>query len=717
MQYLNIRSGKLVENPRDSSIRLDQHMSARILFLALFIFISAGTVSIVQAQPWDDSPILRRAAEEYQGLRFTSAIKELTRVLAKDPENVTAQEMMAGSNRNIKNYDKASKWYGELCKQKTIKPEWALYYAEALANIKKYEESEKWYRKFLSLKPDDRRAQAFTKINLNSISNNTGEFKIVYSSLNTDASEYSPMYYKNGLLFISNREQKSRHVFQWDRTSYSDMYIVEDLEDISAGGPAKTDKIRSSRHTASYGQERSLLSLFSSSKLSEEPSKVPRLLRGKVQSSYHEGPAALLPEGSLLFTRNNYVTGKAGKSSSGVNKLNLYTASGPNWETITSFPFNNNEYSNGHPAVSADGKVLIFSSDMPRGFGGTDLYYCVRTGEGKKWGRPVNLGPKVNTEGHEQFPFLDASGKLYFSSTGHPGLGGLDIFEVILKDLKAVGNPRNLGSDINSSSDDFGFIQDKTGRAGYFSSNRRGNDDIYQFARLTYTVTLKGLLVDADGDKPLPGSRVILRQNGIADTLTVNARGEFTLAVKKETDYELSGNKLAYLTQQNYISTAGIKSDSIINVVLKLNRAENIQQWVIDNCTSLKKTYTMANIYYDTDEALIRPDASAALDAIAEILIKNPEIRIITASHADSRATESYNRELSLRRGESAKAYLVAKGISGSRIEVKYYGKSRLLNSCVEGSACSENEQQANRRTEFEVILNGVNLSQLNCQD
>jgi outer membrane protein OmpA-like peptidoglycan-associated protein len=684
----------------------------------LFFIVLLGAATPALSQQEENGAILRKAIIEYQSLRFTSAIKELTRVLDKEPENVRAQEMMAGSNRNIKNYDEALYWYGELCKLKNIKPEWALYYAEALANKEKYEESEQWYRKYLTLKPTDRRADAFSKANLSAFSANAGEYKITYSSINTDDSEYSPMYYKDGLMFISNRSQKTRYVFQWDRTSYSDMYIVKDLSTITEGEPdsaKRAEKLKASKYTAASDGEKSLMSLFASSK-TEDPESTPYLLRGKVRSNFHEGPATLLPEGTLLFTRNNYVGGKARQSKGGVNKLKLYTASGPNWDKITSFPYNNNEYSTGHPTVSRDGNILIFASDMPRGFGGTDLYYCVRTGEGKKWGRPVNLGPKINTEGNEQFPYLDKNGKLYFSSTGHAGLGGLDIFEIVLKDLKPMGAPKNLGSDINSSSDDFGFIQDEVGRTGFFSSNRRGNDDIYQFTKMAYSVALKGIVLDANNNKALAGTKVILRHNGIVDTLQTNAKGEFSKVLSKETDYELNGSKFSYVSKQNYVSTTGITKDSTINVALKLNKAENIQQWVIDNCETLKNTFNLKSIYYDLDRSEIRVDARPALDEIAEIMRKNPEISIITASHTDSRATDSYNRDLSLRRGESARTYLISRGIDGSRIEVKYYGKSRLLNSCAEGTVCPESEQQINRRTEFEVVLNGVNLSQINCQ-
>jgi outer membrane protein OmpA-like peptidoglycan-associated protein len=230
-------------------------------------------------------------------------------------------------------------------------------------------------------------------------------------------------------------------------------------------------------------------------------------------------------------------------------------------------------------------------------------------------------------------------------------------------------------------------------------------------------VVLKGKVIGAGTNAPLAGTRVILRKNGVTDTLVANDNGEFTQVLSKETDYELSGSRMSYVSRQSFLSTIGITTDSTINVLLKLNRAENHQQWVNDNCQTLKKTFSLDNIYYDLDQADIRPDAIPALDKIALIMQKNPEISIISASHTDSRATDNYNRQLSLRRGEAARSYLIAKGIDGRRIEVKYYGKSRLVNSCVEGVNCPETEQQMNRRTEFEVILNGVNITQMDCKE
>lgn len=698
-------------------------MKLRKLTLLFFILMLFG--ALPEAYPAflqeEDSPLLKKAAVEYRELRFVSAIQVLLRVIEKEPGNVRAQEMLASSYRNIKNYDEALYWYKELSRQKNIKPEWALYYAEALANKERYEESEQWYRKYLSLKPNDRRAAAFSKANINSFTSNEGQWDIKYLNINTDASEYSPMYYKDGLLFISNRRARTRYLFAWDQTPYTDMYVVDDLNDIKASddiSEASVEQRLSGNATRSLDNNTSRIPLFSQRGKpdgTEAGAKV-RLLRSKVRSSYHEGPAVVLPEGSLMFTRNNYNKGRAGKSKSGINKLKLYTATGENWDNIVSFPYNSDEYSTGHPAISPDGSILVFSSDMPRGYGGTDLYYCVRTSENAQWGRPVNMGAKINTEGNEQFPYLSRDGSLYFASTGHPGLGGLDIFKVILKDMKPVGKLANMGALINSPADDFGLIVAPDGKSGYFSSNRKGNDDIYHFSRLIYTITLQGTVVDSKTNIPLGGSKVLLRHNGITDTVQTDATGKFNKVLAKGTDYEISGRRVAYISQGDFISTTGITSDSTIHAVFKLDKVEDVQQWVMDNCASLKKTFNIKNIYYDLDKSYVRDDAKQILDEIAELMKKNPEISIITASHCDSRSSESYNRELSLQRGQAAREYLVTKGIDRSRIEVKYYGKSRLVNACAEGVDCSEADQQLNRRTEFEVVINGINLSKLDCR-
>ncbi|SKB82281.1 OmpA family protein [Daejeonella lutea] len=686
----------------------------RLIALLLVLVLHLGGGSCFAFFQEDDGPLMQKAIREYNALRFVSAIKELTKVIKKDPLNIKAQELLASSYRNTKVYDEALHWYAELTNQKHIKPEWALYYAEALANKERYEESEKWYRKYLALQPTDRRAAAFSKANLGALSKDEGNWDIEFLNINSDASEYSPMFYKDGLIFISNRNEKSRYMFAWDQTPYTDMFIVDDLEDIRESDESSIER----RLSGKSDKPNSLVSLlFGHGKAdSAGASEIARLLQGKVRSSYHEGPAVRLPEGSLMFTRNNYNNKKAGSSSAGINKLKLYTALGDNWDEIVEFPYNNDEYSTGHPAITPDGRVLIFASDSPRGYGGTDLYYCVRTSERGNWGRPVNLGPKINTEGNEQFPYVDKNGKLYFSSTGYPGLGGLDIFEVMLKDMKPVGKPQNLGAGINSPADDFGLIKEDGTDNGYFSSNRRGNDDIYKFKKLAFAVKVQGLVLDSRTNTPIAGSKVLVKHNGIIDTLQTNPFGEFTMPLGKSDDYELSGRALAYVSKEEFISTRGIDKDSTIRMVLRLNKAENVQKWVLTNCDSLKTAFAFENVHYELDNAELRSEDFDKLNRVADVMKKNPQISVITSSHTDSRASDSYNKDLSLRRGQSVRSYLVSRGISADRIEVKYYGKSRLVNSCEDEMNCSEADQALNRRTEFEVIINNVNLAQLDCK-
>ncbi len=700
-----------------------------LLFSCLLLVITQKSYSQTASVESD----LKKATIAYNALRYASAIPELKKVLAKDSNNVKAQEMIAYSYRMIKDYDQALAWYDTLTKQQDLQPKWALYFAEALANKQNYERSEGWYRKYLSMVPADKRATAFTAGKLNSISKNVNNWKVVFANINSQASDYSPVYYKGGLLFSSNRKLNkiSRLTFGWDNTPFTNLYSVAKLSDVKGVNPDSLiavaqnnqgkkyhfnddDTSPTSNDTKTLGEyspsiEKDTLALLLSDKIKIMP------LSGTVNSKYHEGSAAVFPDGSIIFTRNNYYHGSSQTSKDGVNKLKMFIANPSNTKIIP-FLWNNNEHSVGHPALNTEGNILVFSSDMPGGFGGTDLYYCVRSGSGD-WTRPINLGKLINTEGNEMFPSLDKEGVLYFSSTGHPGFGGLDVFEVQMKEMKPVSEIRNLGVPINSSKDDFGLIKSKDGKSGFLSSNRRGNDDIYQFVKSSYRIVVEGVVSDARTRLPLPGSRVLMKHLDGIDTLKVNAKGEFRKEIPADRDYELLGQKLGYVNYLGFTSSVGIVKDSVIKLDIKLNKTETAQQFVLNNCDSLKRVFAVQNIYYDLDRSEIRTDARPALDELVALMRKHPEITVITSSHCDSRASEEYNRNLSLRRAEASKSYLVASGISSSRIKVEYYGKTRLVNRCFDGVYCSEADQQLNRRTEFDVILNGVNITRQNCAD
>jgi outer membrane protein OmpA-like peptidoglycan-associated protein len=669
---------------------------------------------------------LKIAELKYKKLHYVEAIEFLKPVLAMDSNMVAAQEMMANSHRNLRHYDEAYKWYAKLVEQPAPKPEWILYYAEALANKEQYEESEKWYRKYLSLVPADKRATSFAKSSTSSFQGNS-DWVVYRTNLNTIASEYSPAWYKKGLLFVSNRQPSEivKNVFGWDNTPYSNLYVFEDLDkiekvklDSSSSGFATIAYKRNDDDTEPTSNDSKVLGVYDPNiYITGQKLVTPhtRLLNKSINTKFHEGPSVVSSDGSLIFTRSNYAKGKVGKSADGTVKLKLFTATGTNWNKITEMSFNSDEYSVGHPALSRDGNILIFASDMPGGFGGKDLYYSVRAGSGKQWTKPVNMGRRINTEGNELFPFWGKDGVLFFASTGYAGLGGLDIFEVMLKDLRPVGIPHNLGAPINSSADDFGLIRTEDGKSGFFSSNRSGNDDIYYYTRQSYSIKLAGTILDARTSVAWPGSQIYLRTSDGIDTLAVGRDGKFVAELSKETDYEVIGYNPDYVTKRQFISTTGIRTDSTIRVNFMLDKAEVSQRWVTKNCDSLKRIFNVANIYYDLDKSYVREQSKPVLDKLVKLMKLHPEISIITSSHCDSRASAGYNKALSLRRGEATKSYLVSRGIASGRIRVEYYGKSRLVNRCFDGVNCSEDDQQLNRRTEFDVVINGVNLSQMEC--
>ncbi|RZK74427.1 MAG: OmpA family protein, partial [Pedobacter sp.] len=285
------------------------------------------------------------------------------------------------------------------------------------------------------------------------------------------------------------------------------------------------------------------------------------------------------------------------------------------------------------------------------------------------------------------------------------------------KEMRPVGEIKNMGAPINTSKDDFGLIRAEDGKSGFFSSNRRGSDDIYNYKKSSHVILFKGTIRDGRTKLPLAGSRLLMRHLDGADTLRVNAKGEFSRELPSDMDYELTGQKLGYINQIGFTSSVGIEKDSVINRDIYLFKTETNQQYILNNCDSLKRLYAVQNIYYDLDKANIRPDARPALEALVTLMNKYPDISVITSSHCDSRASEAYNRGLSLRRAEESKRYLISRGISSSRVKVEYYGKTRLLNRCYDGVPCLEEYQQLNRRTEFDVILNGINITRQNCED
>ncbi|MFC7526999.1 OmpA family protein, partial [Parapedobacter sp. GCM10030251] len=355
----------------------------------------------------------------------------------------------------------------------------------------------------------------------------------------------------------------------------------------------------------------------------------------------------------------------------------------------------------GHAALSGDGSILYFVSDMPGGRGGTDIWYSQRRADGS-WGAPVNAGAVINSAGDELFPNIGPDGTLYYSSDGFAGMGGLDVFEATGSGQQWSG-PRNLRYPVNSPGDDFAYIttyEGDEGIAGYLSSNRRGgkgSDDIYSFTfeKPRIVIILQGTASDKNTKDRLADVSVTLYDGSreIVARKRTDGSGTFEFVLEGDRQYTVLGQKEKYHGDSARVSTAGITKSDTLEVAL-----------LLEPIFEVGRTFELENIYYDFDKHNIRPDAAAVLDELVRTLRDNPTLRIELSSHTDSRGSDAYNMALSQRRAQSAVDYLVSRGIARERMVAQGYGETRLVNGCGNGVPCSREQHQANRRTEVTVL-------------
>lgn len=426
-----------------------------------------------------------------------------------------------------------------------------------------------------------------------------------------------------------------------------------------------------------------------------------------INSKFHEGITAISRDlKTMYFTRNNYYKNKKNKDDNHNVNLAIFITTlqeDGKWGEPKSFALNNKNYSCGHPTLSLDEKRLYFSSDMPGGFGKTDIYYVEIKDDGS-YGTPVNLGPKINTAGHEKFPFISHDNILYFSSDGRKNLGDLDVYLINL-DHKNTTEPTAIEAPINSTFDDFAFVIQLDNKRGYFSSNRaggKGDDDIYSFNINTPKVEchqkIQGKIIDSADKSNVSGATVVLYdQNGKElQTTIVQKDASFTFDIECNKKYQLKASKMGYAqTDAQLESTSENKKTHNIEMSLLMNDFEAIKE----------KTLIKINpIYFDLNSSKIRRDAEIELNKVVEVMKKYPDIVIECSSHTDSRASDQYNMWLSERRAKNTVDYIVSKGISPNRISGKGYGERQLINKCKDGVKCTETHHQDNRRTEFMLI-------------
>jgi len=625
---------------------------------------------------------IKSVEDDYKDFAYVKTSEVLLEVANKGYKSAELFQKLANSYYFRNDMENAAKWYGELFTMNdVIDPEYYFRYAMALKGIEDYKESDKWMKKFNELKPDDMRGRAFLskvdyKSNIEELSRDDIEPHNL--EINTELSDFGTTEYENGIVFASARGGGRK--YRWNEEPYLDLYSAEKTE--SGFGEAKE-------------------------------------IEGKVNTKYHESSAVFSPNGKyMFFTRNNFYRLKYKEDGTGVNRLQLYRATLSEdgiWDEIHKVHFNSEDYSVAHPTLNLTGTRLYFASDMPGTFGQSDIF-VVDVNDDGTLGKPENLGPSINTEGQESFPFMDTSGNLFFSSTGFPGLGGLDVFKSEELDQKVEGGSNrnfpieNVGKPVNSSADDFGYYENLVTKRVYFSSNReggKGSDDIYTFEVPECEQLVFGTVQDSKTDELIPDATVILfdSEGKEIERKTVGEDAAFEFELDCEMEYLIRGEKETYISDEKRFTTPKKKQELQLQLLLE----KDVQE--INPCDDLAKILDIPIIYFDFDKSNIRYDAEIELQKVLTVLNKYPTMNIDIRSHTDCRGPADYNEKLSDRRAKSTRQYLIDNGIAAERLTAKGYGESQLVNDCgcepTNESSCSEEEHQLNRRSEF--IITSIN--------
>jgi len=610
---------------------------------------------------------LNKADKKYDKYSYIDAIEIYEKVAEKGYKSAELFEKLGNAYYFNGELDKASRWYGELfALNQEVDSEYYFRYAQALKAEGNYEKSNQ-YMELFAQKTNDTRAKLFqeNKDYLTDIDAVSGKYTMDKTDVNSEFYDYGPTFFGKQIVFTSSRSEGNQYskIHDWTKQNFTDLFVASIDNDGKLGSVENFSKT--------------------------------------VNTKYNESSPVFTKDGkTMYFTRNNYNDGKKRKSDDKVIMEKIYKAELVNgeWTNVKEVPFSNDNYKTAHPALSPDEKTMYFASDMPGSFGNSDLYKVSIDSNGN-FGSPENLGPTINTEGRETFPFVDADNNLFFASDGHPGLGGLDIFEA-----KSVNNsfekPINVGKPLNSQMDDFGYVTNKES-LGFFSSNRDGGsgyDDIYTFTVCTHTLT--GLITDIDTKAILPNAKVILfddKMNKISET-TSSDKGSYSFKIECNKKYYVRASKEEYETTEKSFGPVTKTGESKLDIELKRNI------FPVEVGTDLAKILDVSIIYFDLDKWNIRPDAAEDLEKIIAVMNQYPNMTIDIRSHTDSRQTHKYNELLSDRRAKSTLEFIVKNGINRNRLTAKGYGETQLVNNCSDDVPCSEAEHQKNRRSEFIVL-------------
>ena len=603
----------------------------------------------------------KKADRHYDRLQYTDAAEAYQKLLTKGETSNYVYERLANSYYFVNDTKQAETYYKKVVKDKKVDSETVYNYAQSLKANGKFGDYNTFMKQFAQMKPKDSRAVAFMQ-NPDYLPKIIDENAQKYTAtnlegLNSKYSDYGGTVVGNDFYFTSGRND-SRATYGWNEEHYFDIYKASII-----GGVEKD----------------------------------PELLKGDVNTRYHESTVAITADGKrMYFDRSGFSNGKFKRDKEGISQLAIHYAENinGNWTNIQSVPFNDPEFSNAHPALSPDGNTLYFTSDRPGGKGKGDIYKVSISPNGT-FGKPENLGDAINTEGREGFPYVDSNGTLYFSSDGHLGIGGFDVFAAEAKGT-GFGAVKNLGLGVNSSSDDFGFKFNSTTNEGYVSSSRKGgkgSDDIYKIKKIELCeVNLIVLVVDANTNAPISGARLDLFDNmeNKLKSKTTNASGNESFEAACDQGHVVQAFKEGYESNAETIA-ASKDGDKEIRIALR-----PVEELIVEAKVQLNP------ILFDYDKHNIKPQAAFELDKLVALMKRNPEMVIKVEAHTDSRGNDAYNMTLSDKRAQSTVQYVISKGVDKDRISGEGFGESRPAVKC--GDNCTDEQYQQNRRSEFIVV-------------
>jgi len=619
----------------------------------IFSFVLAAAFS-VQAQDKNTE----YADKLYARLEYVDAAEAYKKLVEDGKKSDYIYKQLAESYYNVYNYKEASRWFAKVVEKPQSDPETYFKYAQMLKAEGKYEESNKQMQKFAAMAPKDDRAIDFLKDPnyLPKLRSQTKLYDAKSMPISSDKSDFGAVLSNDNHLYFTSARNTSRKKYGWNEEPFLDMYQ----------------------------------SVMNADGTFAEPTPITT-----INSKWHDGPATISADGNTMyfssesFKEKEFIkdrTNKKYKLNRGQIYLYKATKAGDGWGNIKELPFNNKQYSTGNPSLSKDGKTLYFTSDMPGGFGGSDIWKVSINGD--TFGTPENLGKDVNTAGTETFPFISDDNKLFFSSDGGKGFGGLDIY---VYDLNAKGEPKNLGEPVNGPKDDFSFSFNTAKNVGFFASNRDGNDNLFQ-AIPVCVVEVVTTVRNAKTQEIVGGARVAILddRNNVIETRTASADGvvSYTVDCNKKYRLQVSAEKF-----ENGTFDVPATKGGTVNVAADLNPIEDI---VKETVVELK------DIYFEFNKSNITKQAADELDNLVTAMKTYPDMVIMVKSHTDNRGSDQYNLNLSDRRAKSTVQYIISKGIAKERITGKGYGESEPKVDCKEN--CTEEQHAMNRRSEFLIV-------------